>query len=471
MRTFLRSGVALAAVVLMWVSTFAAPAPKATPSNAFTVPVVYYKLPNGLRVVLSPDHSAPTVAVAVYYRIGFRVEPRDRTGFAHLFEHMMFQGSQNLGKMEMIKLVQQNGGTLNGSTRFDFTNYFEIVPANKLETMLWAEADRMRGLDVNEDNLKNQQGVVGNEVKVNVLNRPYGGFPWLDMPQYANANWYNAHNFYGDLKDIEAATLPDVQQFFKTYYVPNNAALAVVGDFDPADARKMVEKYFANIPAAKKVKEPDLTEPRQEKEKKASKVDPQAKRPALAVAYHMPDRNTPEYYAMGLLDQILLEGDDSLLHQELVQKRGMTGGVEGGINMLGNMYDYNGPMLWTAYLFHDSNVKDNDILAAIDTVIDPLRTKPIDQKTLDRAMVKLRSDFYDQLSQFNGFGLADMLASFALFDDNPARVNDIESQFRKITPALIQKTAQEYLRPTNRTVLAIEPGAATQNAESTKSGN
>jgi zinc protease len=471
MRTFLRSGVALAIAVLMSVTTFAAPAPKATSSNAFTVPVVYYKLPNGLRVVLSPDHSAPTVAVAVYYRIGFRVEPRDRTGFAHLFEHMMFQGSQNLGKMEMIKLVQQNGGTLNGSTRFDFTNYFEIVPANKLETMLWAEADRMRGLDVNEDNLKNQQGVVGNEVKVNVLNRPYGGFPWLDMPQYANTNWYNAHNFYGDLKDIEAATLPDVQQFFKTYYAPNNAALAVVGDFDPADARKMVEKYFANIPAATKVKEPDLTEPRQEKEKKASKVDPQAKRPALAVAYHMPDRNTPEYYAMGLLDQILLEGDDSLLHQELVQKKGMTGAVEGGINMLGNMYDYNGPMLWTAYLFHDSNVKDDDILGAIDNVIDPLRNKPIDQKTLDRAMVKLRSDFYDQLSQFNGFGLADMLASFALFDDNPARVNDIESQFRKITPALIQKTAQEYLRPTNRTVLAIEPGAAADNAQASKSGN
>ena len=472
MRNFLRSGVAFAAAVFMSVTSFAAPpSPKATPSSALTVPVVYYKLPNGLRVVLSPDHSAPTVAVAVYYRIGFRVEPRDRTGFAHLFEHMMFQGSQNLGKMEMIKLVQQNGGTLNGSTRFDFTNYFEIVPANKLETMLWAEADRMRGLDVTEDNLKNQQGVVGNEVKVNVLNRPYGGFPWLDMPQYANTNWYNAHNFYGDLKDIEAATLPDVQQFFKTYYAPNNAALAVVGDFDPADARKMIEKYFANIPAAKKVNEPDLTEPRQEKEKKASKVDPQAKRPALAVAYHMPDRNTPEYYAMGLLDQILLEGDDSLLHQELVQKKGMTGAVEGGINMLGNMYDYNGPMLWTAYLFHDSSLKDDDILGAMDSVIDPLRNRPIDQKTLDRAMVKLRSDFYDQLSQFNGFGLANMLASFALFDDNPARVNDIESQFRKVTPAMIQKTAQEYLRPTNRTVLSIEPGAATQNAQGTKSGN
>src|SRR5690242_591246 len=471
MRPFLRAVAALSLVLLVTLGAAAAPPSSAAATNTFTVPVTYYKLPNGLRVALSPDHSAPTVAVAVYYRIGFRVEPRDRTGFAHLFEHMMFQGSQNLGKMEFIKLVQKNGGILNGSTRFDFTNYFEVLPSNKLETALWAEADRMRGLDVTEENLKNQQGVVGNEVKVNVLNRPYGGFPWLDMPQYANSNWYNAHNFYGDLKDIEAASLPDVQQFFKTYYAPNNAALAVVGDFDPADARKMVEKYFANIPAAQKAKEPDLTEPRQEKEKKASKVDPQAKRPALAVAYHMPDRNTPEYYAMGLLDQILLQGDDSLLHQELVQKKGMTGGVEGGINLLGNMYDYNGPMLWTAYLFHDSNAKDDDILAAMDSVIDPLRNKPIDQKTLDRAMVKLRSDFYDQLSQFNGFGLADMLASFALFDDNPARVNDIESQFRKITPELIQKTAQEYLRPTNRTVLAIEPGAGEQKAQTNKSGN
>jgi len=445
------------------------PAPDSAPNSNFTVPVVYYKLPNGLRVALSPDHSAPTVAVAVYYRIGFRVEPRDRTGFAHLFEHMMFQGSQNLGKMEMIKLVQQNGGTLNGSTRFDFTNYFEIVPANKLETMLWAEADRMRGLAVTEDNLKNQQGVVGNEVKVNVLNRPYGGFPWLDMPQYANTNWYNAHNFYGDLKDIEAANLPDVQQFFKTYYAPNNAALTVVGDFDPADARKMIAQYFAKIPATAKIQEPDLTEPRQEKEKKATKVDLQAKRPALAFAYHMPERNTPEYYAMGLLDQILLEGDDSLFHQELVQKKGMTGDVSGGINLLGNMYDYNGPMLWTASLFHDSNVKDDDILAAVDSVIEPLRSNRIDQKTLDRALVKLRSDFYDQVGQFNGFGRADLLASFALFDDNPQRINGIEAQFRKITPALIQKTAQEYLRPSNRTVLVVEPG--NEKAQANNPGN
>ena len=432
-------------------------------SSAFSVPVEYYKLANGLRVVISPDHSAPTVVVGVYYRIGFRVEPRDRTGFAHLFEHMMFQGSQNLGKMEMVRLVQQNGGVLNGSTRFDFTNYFEVMPANKLETILWAEADRMRGLAITEENLKNQQGVVENEVKVNVLNRPYGGFPWLDMPQYANTNWYNAHNFYGDLKDIEAATLPDVRQFFKTYYAPNNAVLVTVGDFEPAKAKSMIEKYFASIPSVPLAKQPDLSEPKQEKEKRATKVDPLAQRPALAVSYHMPERNTREYYAMGLLDQMLLQGDDSLFHEALVKQRGFTDAVEGGINLLGNMFNYDGPMLWTAYLFHDSSVKPDDIIKAMESVIEPLRTKPIDRTMLDRALIKFRSNFYDQLGSFNGFGRADLLASLALFDDNPARINDVEARFRKVTPELIQKTAAEYLRPENRTVLVIEtkpPAAA-----------
>ena len=433
-------------------------------ASTFQVPVEYYKLPNGLRVALSPDHTAPTVTVAVYYRIGFRVEPRDRTGFAHLFEHMMFQGSQNLGKMEFIRLVQKNGGVLNGSTRFDFTNYFEVLPSNKLETALWAEADRMRGLNITEENLKNQQGVVGNEVKVNVLNRPYGGFPWVDMPQYANTNWYNAHNFYGDLKDIEAAKLDDVQKFFKTYYVPSNAALAVVGDFEPAQAKKWIETYFGGIPSPPQPKLPDLSEPRQEKEKRATKVDAQAKRPAIALAYHMPERNTPEYYAMGILNQLLLEGDDSLLYQELVKKRALTAEVDGGINLLGNMYDYNGPMLWTAYLFYDNNVKPETIVSAVDSVMQKLQEKPIDQQTLDRSLIKLRSDLYDNEGGFFGVGLADLLCSFSLFDDNPARVNTIEAQFRKITPALIQKTAREYLRSSNRTILEVEPKNAQAEA-------
>jgi zinc protease len=446
--------------LLTLLGILALPESKTFASDSFTVPVTYYKLPNGLRVVLSPDSTAPTVVTALYYRIGFRIEPKDRTGFAHLFEHMMFQGSENLGKMEFIKLVQQNGGILNGSTRFDFTNYFEVLPSNKLETALWAEADRMKGLAVTNENLKNQQGVVGNEVKVNVLNQPYGGFPWLWLPQYANENWYNAHNFYGDLKDIEAAKLDEVQAFFKTYYSPNNAALAVVGDFDPVEAKAMIAKYFGAIPSSKLPPLPDLSEPVQQKEKTAARKDPLANRPALAFAYHMPARNSPEYYAMGLLDQMLLQGDDSLLYQELVKKRGFAGSVSGGINSdLGDMFDYSGPMLWSASLIYDPSVKPEQILSATDGVIDGLQTKPVDRALLDRSVTKLRSSLYDSITQLGGFGRANLLACFALFDDNPERVNTLEAEFRKVTPELIQKTAREYLRKTNRTVLEIEPGA------------
>jgi zinc protease len=430
-------------------------------TDRFTVPVTYYSLPNGLRVVLSPDHAAPTVVTAVYYRIGFRIEPRDRTGFAHLFEHMMFQGSQNLGKMEFIRLVQQNGGILNGSTRFDFTNYFELLPANKLETALWAEADRMKGLAITDENLKNQQGVVGNEVKVNVLNQPYGGFPWLWIPQQANTNWYNAHNFYGDLKDIEAAKLEEVQKFFKTYYAPNNASLTIVGDFEPEAAKTMVEKYFGPIAKSDAPPVPDLAEPRQEKEITATRKDALANRPALAFAYHMPPRKSPEYYAMGLLDQMLIEGDDSLLYEELVKKHGYTGRISGGINTdLGDMFDYNGPMLWTTYLIHDASVKPDQIMGSVDNVIDSLDTKPVDTKLLARNLVKMRAYIYDSMTQFGGFGRANMLACFALFDDDPSEINSLEANFRSVTPELIQRTAREYLRKTNRTVLILEPGAA-----------
>ncbi len=436
----------------------AMPAALSSQAAGFSIPVEYHKLDNGLKVVLSPDRTAPTATVAAYYGVGLRNEPRNRTGFAHLFEHMMFQGSNNLGKNEFINLVQSNGGTLNGSTRFDFTNYFEIVPAHTLKTMLWAEADRMRGLAIDQAMLTNQQGVVKSEVRVNVLNQPYGGFPWLDMPQFANTNWYNAHNFYGDLAELDAATLDDVKAFHKTFYAPNNAVVVVVGDFESAAALAMIREYFGNIPSAPQPAKPDLSEPRQEKEKRASKPDNKANRPALAFAYHMPDRNTPEFYAMGLLDQLLLQGNDALLRESLVQKGGLTGSVSGGINLLGNMFNYSGPMLWTAALFHDKNVTGDRILAASDSVIERLRTSLVDQATMDRARIKLRSSLYDVVN--SGFGRADLLASFALFDDDPSRINKIESEFRKVTPEILRKTAVEYLRPTNRTVLAIEPTAA-----------
>ena len=450
-----------ASAACLFAPALAARQPSAAPGQArLQVPVEYFKLPNGLKVVLSRDTTTPTVAVAVYYKIGFRNEPKDRTGFAHLFEHMMFQGSANLGKMQFIRLVESNGGLLNGSTRFDFTNYFQVIPSHVLQTVLWAEADRMRGLDITPENLKNQQDVVKSEVRVNVLNQPYGGFPWIDLPMAANENWYNAHNFYGDLEHLDAATMADVQGFFKTFYAPNNAVLVVSGDFEAAQAKTWVQQYFAAIPSATLPPPPDLTEPRQEKEKRAGRVDPLATRPALGIAYHVPERNTPQWYAFGLIDQLLAQGADSLLYDELVRKRGLTTRVEAGINFgLGNMFDYSGPMLWISQYFHDSGTTSDAVVEAFDATVNQLRTQPVDAATLDRAQVKMRSALYASLETFAGFGRANLLAALALFDDDPGRINSLEAEFAKVTPALLQETAREYLRPGNRTIYTVAPGA------------
>ena len=447
------------------------PAPEATPdpvptarpeatTSTFQVPVEYYRLDNGLRVVLSRDETAPTAVVGAYYNIGFRIEPRDRTGFAHLFEHLMFQGSENLGKMEFIQLVQSNGGVLNGSTRFDFTNYFQIVPAHTLETILWAEADRMRSLDISEENLENQKGVVTNEVLVNVINQPYGGFPWLDLPQHANENWYNAHNFYGELDDLQAATLEDARSFFESYYAPNNAALVVTGDFDPVRTREWVERYFGDIPSRPTPPLPDISEPRQTVEKRVTRVDEKASRPALAIGYQAPPRNSEEYLAFGVLNEILTQGRDSRLYGALVQERGLTGDVSGGINLLGNMFNINGPTLMTIYLFHDSTVPADSIVTTIDGEIEALQSARLSAEELEQALVQVRSALYDEIESTFGFGRADLLAAFALFDDDPERINRLEEEFSRVTPELILQTAREYLRPTNRTILTVEPGVA-----------
>jgi zinc protease len=425
-----------------------------------TVPFEYYSLPNGLRVVLSRDTTAPTAGVGVYYHIGFRNEPRDRTGFAHLFEHLMFQGSTNLGKLEFIKLVESNGGLLNGSTRFDFTNYFEIVPAHTLETILWAEADRMRGLAIDSSNLRNQQDVVKNEVRVNVLNQPYGSFPWIDLPMAANQNWYNSHNFYGDLTDLDAATLTDASAFFRRYYAPNNAVLAVVGDFAPAEAKRWIERYFGAIPKAELPPPPDLSEPLQQEERRGSRVDSLANRPALGLAWHVPPRWTPEWFAFGLIDQILGQGRDSRLYQALVQEKGYTSDVSAGINWgLGHQFNYEGPMLWLVSVYHDTALSPDSLLAVVDREVEALQSQPVDAATLTRARTKMRSGLFDMMEQFSGFGRLDMLASFALFDNAPNRINQLEAEFAKVTPELIQRTAQEYLRAGNRTVYTIIPGA------------
>ena len=441
-------------------STKAGAAPAAAPPSGINIPIDYYKLDNGLKVVLSRDTTAPTVTVGVYYHIGFRIEPRGRTGFAHLFEHLMFQGSGNLGKMEFIRLVEGNGGVLNGSTRFDFTNYFQIVPAHTLETVLWAEADRMKGLAITQANLVNQQGVVKNEVRDATMNQPYGGFPWLTMPQVANQNWYNAHNFYGDLADLDAATLKDAQAFFDTFYAPNNAVVVVAGDFDATAARDWIAKYFAAIPARAQPARPDLTEPLQLAEKRDSYVDRLAPRPALALAWQVPERGTPEHHAFSLLDTILLQGEDSRLWQKLVQQRGYSSGVGGGINLLGNEFTYDGPMLWMLYLVHDPGAAPEAIVADVDSEIARLQSEPPSQAELERALTKIRASLYDLVGSSTRFGLLDLLASFALFDDDPGLINRLEADYRAVPPQLISEVARKYLTPARRTTQIVVPGRA-----------
>jgi len=439
----------------------ASPAIAAPPGDTIAVDMQYYTLPNGLKVVLSREPSAPVVTVSVYYGIGFRVEPRDKTGFAHLFEHLMFQGSANAPKGTLIGTVTNSGGVLNGSTRFDFTNYFEAVPSSAMARMLWLDADRMARPVINDEVLKNQQGVVGNEVKVNVLNHPYGSWPWIDLPMVANTNWYNSHNFYGDLKQIEAATTSDAQAFQKAFYVPNNAVLVVVGDIDYARTRALIDSYFGPIARGPEVVLPDLAEPRQTAERFKSRIDPLATKPGWAAGYHMPERGTPEWYAMGLIDQILVQGQDSRLYQALVQRSGVASQFRGGINAdLGTMFNYRGPMLFSFSFMHDPAVSDEQIGQLVDGVIETLRTKPVSADELARARTKLRSSLYDTIDSIGHLGLVDLLASYALFDNDPGKVNHLTTAFDQVTPELVMKTAQEYLRPTNRSIATIVPGAA-----------
>ena len=432
----------------------AAPASAPAPSSGVTVPVVYRTLPNGLRVVVSEDHTLPVVTVMLYYGIGFRIEPKGRTGFAHLFEHLMFQTSRDLPKLGFIKLVQGNGGDLNGSTRLDFTNFYEVVPSNALEPMLWAEADRMGGLTFTTAGLKNQQDVVKSEVRVNVINAPYGGFPWLTVPQYAFSNYYNTHNFYGDLHDIDAATNADALKFYKTYYRPNNAALAIVGDVDPAAALALVQKYFGKIPSAPIPKSPDVRETPQTAERHASVVDNLAPRPALALSYRLPARETDAFYAMEVLRNLLASGTDSLLYKRLVVTDRLTGAVSSSIHSLGNLYNVTGPTTMDLWMFHDADKTTAQITAAVDDEIAKVRRDGVPPDLLQRVLARERSSLYDQVA--NTQSRADLLAGFALFDNRPQKINGLDARFRAISPELLKRTADTYLVPANRTVVEIK---------------
>jgi len=440
----------------LFVAALAA-APPSVSGQGFSVPVVYKKLPNGLRVVISENHAAPVVVVEVMYRIGFRIEPQNRTGFAHLFEHMMFQGSQNVGKFEHVRIVNENGGTLNGSTRFDHTNYFEVMPSNALELGMWLEADRMRSLKITPETLKNQQDVVSEEVRVNVLNQPYGAFEWLGLPQKANTNWYNAHNFYGDLSDLQAATLEDVKKFFDTYYAPNNAVLVVAGDATPDEVMRLAEKHFGGIPSRPLPARPDIKEPPQAAEKSFSEDDKLARTPAIAFGYHLPERMSRDFFALSLLDPLLVSDESAKLYQALVKENQIASQVQGGFNLLGNNFDYNGPMLYTFRVDYRPDLKGADVLKVVDKVINAVQEHGITEEELKQAKLNFRSSFLDSLEAGSGFGRADLLAALALYDDDPNRINTILADLEKVTLAEVQQAAKKYLVPSNRTSIDRRP--------------
>jgi predicted Zn-dependent peptidase len=308
-------------------------------------PVERFTLANGLRVVLTPDRAAPVVGVAVVYDVGIRSEPQGRTGFAHLFEHLMFQGSENLEKLAHFRHVQGSGGTFNGSTHFDYTDYFETLPSNALERALFLEADRMRAPRLTEENLRNQIDVVKEEIRVNVLNRPYGGFPWLRLPPVMFDTFANAHDGYGSFEDLESATVADAADFFDRYYACGNAVLAVSGDFDVATATELVERHFGDVPARPAPVRPDFTEADLTAERRSTYEDRLAPLPAIAAAWRVPDpvNDLAGYLPYVVLAEVLTDGDASRLVERLVLRDRSVTSVGGYIGFMGEPFAVRDP--------------------------------------------------------------------------------------------------------------------------------
>jgi zinc protease len=427
------------------------------------IPLESTKLENGLRVVVSPDRTAPVATVGVYYNIGFRLEPHGRSGFAHLFEHMMFQGSEHAGKMMHIKLINSSGGVLNGSTHYDVTNYYESIPSNALERILWLEADRMRALKVDDENLRNQRDVVKEEVRVNVLNQPYGGFPWLDLPPVAFRNWPNAHNFYGDFADLDAATLEDVQQFFRTYYSPSNAVLLMIGDVTPEEGFSLARRYFGSIPPGPPQPSAEIREAPFESLRTGEVEEKFGTLPAFAVGYRAPDRRTPDWYAAAILDHALHGGRAGRLYHQLVLEQQIAVDTGGGIQYpVGDLFDYNGPTLLVSRVLYKPEYTSEQALAAYDAVLDAVCQRGITQDELEQVKVKFRSEYVSSLEGGHGgsiprYGLMHYLACFTLFDNDPSLVNSILESFLNVTTEQVRAAAQRCLDPKRRAIVFRRP--------------
>ena len=327
-------------------------------------------LKNGLRVITIEDHSAPVIALSVTYNVGSRNERKGRTGFAHLFEHMMFKGSQNVGSGEHFLLVFNNGGTMNGTTNEDRTNYFEALPANQLDLALFLEADRMKSLEITKDNLDNQRNAVQEERRLGVDNQPYGKSGEVQQ-ELLYDNFAYKHSVIGSMEDLTAATVEDVAEFFKMYYAPNNAVLVLVGDFKTADALAKIRTHFESIPRQPDPPAVDMTEPQQKEERRATVDDQLARAPRVDLAFKAVPGNTADFYALQVLAAALQGGQSSRLYQKLVREKEMVTGVGGFMDEKRGV----GAFYTNATL--RPNVKTEDVEAAIYVEIERLRKEPI----------------------------------------------------------------------------------------------
>jgi len=422
-------------------------------------PVERLVLDNGLRVVLAPDRSAPVVGVAVYYDVGFRSEPEGRTGFAHLFEHLMFQGSANVGKMEHAHLVQGAGGTLNGSTRSDYTNYYEVLPTPALELALWLEADRMRSPRLTQETLDNQVAVVTEEIQVNVLNRAYGGFPWILLPPVAFRTFANSHNGYGDVSELQAATLEDAQRFFDRYYAPANAVLTVAGDLDVDEAAALVRRHFDAVPARPAPERPSFAEPPPDGERRERVVDRLAPLQPVAVGWHGPDplEEVDAALATVVLDAVLTDGDASRLQRRLVQDDQVAVEVAAYQGVFGDPFDSRGPVLHQVVAHHPREVPVDRLLAALDDELARVATDGLEAGELQRVQARLVAEHLRAADSL--LERTQQLSVFALQRDRPELVDELGAMLAAVTAESVREAAAR-MRPDARAVLELEAGGA-----------
>ncbi|MGH3702399.1 MAG: M16 family metallopeptidase [Pseudonocardiaceae bacterium] len=413
-------------------------------------------LSNGLRVVLSPDQSAPVVAVGVHYDVGFRSEPQGRTGFAHLFEHLMFQGSESLEKLAHFRHVQSSGGTFNGSTHPDYTDYYEVVPSAALERALFIEADRMRAPRITADNLRNQVDVVKEEIRLNVLNRPYGGFPWITLPPVLYDTFPNAHNGYGDFSELEAATVDDCAAFFDVYYAPGNAVLTVCGDFSVAAALELVHRHFDDVPARPVPVLPSFAEPPPDRELRHCHADPLAPLPALALGYRLPDPTAgfEGYLAYEVLSALLSDGDSSRLEQRLVHTDALVTEIGAGCGLFGSPLDARDPDTFTITAVHPAGVDVNRVVATIDEEIARLAADGPDPDELARSTARWAATLFREHDRLVSRTMA--LGAFELLHGRAELIAELPVMIAAMTPEQVANAAAG-LRPNSRAVLIVEP--------------